>query len=104
MDKKDNNVLDYRDIQPARKVIVSDNDKVYGDVSKVEKRVYSTDLEHKNYSEVTHDKKRVINQREYIEIEGSKPKKIQYQKHQPELMVVMHGDDGPKFLRKCIKT
>lgn len=57
---------------------------------RVKKRViFRDDKESKNYSDVTHVKKRPIAKREYGEIEGSKPKKIFYGKEYQPRMVVM---------------
>lgn len=68
-------------------------DKNYTDVTNVKKREIKR--EEKNYSDVTNTKKREI-KRELIEIEGSKPKKINYDNRKaPEITVMMCGENGP---------
>lgn len=57
----------------------------------------------KNYSDVTVVKKKEI-KREYFEVEGSKPKKFNYNKTPPQVTVMTLGDNGPQLMTKCLKT
>lgn len=120
------NDKDYHEVTyPAKRKLHYEHDKNFTDVTKVEKRqiVRNYDKEYKevtqpvkrqivrekdkncdkNYNEVTSTKKREI-KREYVEVEGSKPKKFNYNKKGPEVTVMHMGENGPQLMKKCLKT
>lgn len=98
----DNN-KDYGDICHVERRVIQREDRKYDDITKVEKRVFIR--EDKNFDDVTHVKKREIKQREQVAIEGSAPRKFNYNKKGPEITVMMTNADGSsQMMKKDIKT
>ena len=84
-------VKDYSDVNhPPKRVFIRET-KDYSDVSNVAKREFVI-CNDKNYNDVTVVKKREINKKECVEVEGSKPKRFNYNKEAPSAMVMVDGE------------